>query len=57
MDLNLSLNIVDGVAALDFESYSFSGQGFDEDLHGSSEFSDAMLFLFGSWGREQEEGG
>jgi hypothetical protein len=42
-NLDLSLDVVDGVAALNLESDSLSGQSFDEDLHL------VFLFFFFSW--------
>lgn len=44
MDLNLGLDNVDGVAALNFESDTFAGKGFHEDLHDLSFF-----FFFSSF--------
>jgi hypothetical protein len=40
-NLDLGLDVVDGVAGLSLESDSLSGQSFDEDLHpfSSSSFS------------------
>lgn len=38
--LDLGLHVVDGVRALDFQGYSLSGEGLDEDLHASSETQD-----------------
>ncbi len=35
--LDLLLDILDGVAGFDFQSDGFTGQGFDEDLHSSSQ--------------------
>ena len=40
--LDLGLDIVDGVAALDLESDGLAGQGFHEDLHTSSKSQDEM---------------
>jgi hypothetical protein len=43
-NLDLGLDVVDGVAALNLESDSLSGQSFDEDLH-----LVFLFFFFFSW--------
>jgi len=40
--LDLCLDVLDGVARLNLQGYSFTGEGFDEDLHPSL----LMRFMF-----------
>ena len=48
--LDFSLDVLDGVGRLNFQSNSFAGKGLDEDLHFGNLFSQE-LFEMNNWNR------
>ena len=48
--LDFTLDVLDGVGRLNFQSNGFAGEGFDEDLHFGNLFS-KELFEMNNWNR------
>ena len=44
--LNLSLDVLDGIGCFDLKGNRFTGEGFDEDLHTTTEAEDQMKSRF-----------